>query len=55
MKKFLALLGTITVISGTVEFLSDSLLAKKTTISIKDETKDLTEAKITELNKESQS
>ena len=55
MKKFLALLGTITVISGTVEFLSDSLLANKTTISIKDETKDLTEAKITELNKESQS
>ncbi|MCL6428740.1 hypothetical protein LT335_00288 [Spiroplasma sp. JKS002669] len=55
MRKFLAIFGTLTVTTSSVGFLSNAFLASKTTINIKDETKDLTAAKITELDKESQS
>jgi len=55
MRKFLAIFGTLTVTTSSVGFLSNDFFANKTTINIKDETKDLTEAKITELDKESQS
>lgn len=55
MRKFLAIFGTLTVTTSSVGFLSNAFFTNKTTINIKDETKDLTEAKITELDKESQS
>ncbi|MCL8211068.1 hypothetical protein LT336_00821 [Spiroplasma sp. JKS002671] len=55
MRKFLAIFGTLTVTTSSVGFLSNAFLASKTTINIKDETKDLTAAKIIEVDKESQS
>ncbi len=62
MKKFLAIFGTLTVATSSVGFLSNAFLANKNTINneinSKDillDTKDLTEEKITEVDKESQS